>query len=217
MKRFFLPTVLIASFGLTSGAWAGSLYGSVGVPGLLGGYAEPVSATVTLRADVASTGSHSRTRNDDGIRYVGRVKAQRIGLFADAFIHGGFRFTGGLTLNEVRLDLTGHGNGGTLRIGDTTYATGPDDRFDVDVKFPRATPYLGIGYGHAGMRDKGWRWLFDLGLSVGKARVSGKASGPLLSSTVAQADVERELDDIRGDVRRVKGIPQLSVGMSYRF
>jgi hypothetical protein len=212
--RHLLFVALLACAGAAS---AGHPYAAIGVPGLLLGYAAPVSDSFTLRADVSSIGTHSRSKDKDGIHYDGKLKANRIGLFADWFVAGGFRLTGGVTAHDARLDLSGRGNGGTITIGNRSYVTGPDDRFDAALEFPRTMPYLGIGFGHRNAEAKGWSGIFDLGLSFGKPKVSGRASGPLLSNTVAQEDVDRELEEIRDDVRRVKGIPQISFGLAYRF
>ncbi|MCW7538917.1 hypothetical protein OOT46_13810 [Aquabacterium sp. A7-Y] len=211
----------VAALALCSAATlshAGEVYTGIGLPGLMIGYAQPLNDSFTLRADFATLGSRSKNGSEEGIDYEGKIKFSRIGLFGDWFPFGnGFRFTGGVTFNKMRADLEGRPSGGTITIGDTTYAASGEDRFDVEVKFPSTTPYLGLGWGHQAGPKGGWGFAFDVGASFGKAKVRGSVSGPLLSQTVSQEDIDRELEEIRDGVGKVKAIPQLSVGVNYRF
>ncbi|WKB51071.1 hypothetical protein [Eleftheria terrae] len=209
---------LLACGGLAAVSHAGEVYTGIGLPGLMVGYAQPLNDRVTVRADFATLGSRSKDGREEGIEYDGKIKFSRVGLFADWFpFQNGFRFTGGVTFNRMRADLEGRPEGGTITIGDTTYVASPDDRFDVRIKFPSTTPYLGIGWGHMPRAAGGWGFAFDLGASIGKAKVRGRASGPLLSQTVSQEDIDRELEELRDGVGKLKAMPQLSVGANYRF
>ena len=201
---------------LASNAQAGEVYTSVGLPGLTIGYSTPAADNVSLRADLSTVGSPTQHRSIDAADYDVKVKADRLGLFADWFVSGGFRATGGLTFNNARADLNGRGNGGTITIGGTAYAAGPDDRFEGQVKYPTTMPYLGIGYGHAA-GSTGWGFVFDLGMAFGRAKVTGNASGPLLSQSVSQQDTQREVDKVRDKLAKLPGIPQVSLGAAYSF
>jgi len=202
----------VASFN----AQAGEVYTSIGLPGLTIGYSAPVTDNISLRADLSTLGSPTRHRSIDAVEYDVKVKADRLGLFADWFVSDGFRATGGLTFNNARADLNGRGNGGTITIGGTNYAAGPDDRFEGQVRYPNTMPYLGLGYGHAA-GTKGWGLVFDLGIAIGRAKVTGSAAGPLLSQSVSQQDTQKEVDKVRDKLAKVPGIPQLSVGAAYSF
>lgn len=213
MKQYLTAAALLAACS----AFAGDAYLGVGLPGIQLGYAQPVSDTLTLRADFSTLGRLHRTRSDNNLDYDAKLKVDRLGLFADWFFAGNWRAVGGLTLNRARADLRGSGNGSSITIGNSTYVAGPGEGFDVAVKFPRAMPYLGLGYGHMGQADKGWGLAFDVGLAFGKPKVSGTVRGAQLSQAVSQADIDRELADIRDDANKLKGIPQLSLAVSYRF
>jgi hypothetical protein len=195
-------------------ARAGEVYTGIGIPGLMLGYAHPLNSSFTLRADFATLGSMSDNRTEEGIRYNVKGKLARTGLFADYFLTGGLRVTAGITFNDAKIDLLARGDGGTINIGGTDYPTSPDDQLRVKVKFPSSTPYIGVGYGH--QLSQGWGFVFDLGASVGKAKLSATTSGPNLSQA-SQADIDRELAELRDGVGKVKALPQLSLGLSYRF
>lgn len=201
----------------TCAASAGEVYTAAGLPGLMLGYSTGLSQDFAVRADVSTVGTLHRDRNIQAIDYQATIKADRLALLGDWFPAGGFRLTGGLTINHARGDLQGHGNGGMILVGNTSYPAGPDDRFVAKVTYPTAMPYIGLGYGHAPRSGPGWGFLFDVGLSIGRPTVTGSASGPLLSQSVSQQDVQAEVNRVRDNLDKYHGIPQLSLGASYRF
>lgn len=214
MKALFLAAALAGGCAV---AHAGDLYGAVGFPVAVVGYSQPLGDRFGLRVDAATVGSHHRTKDDPGIHYDGRLKANRLALLADWYVSGGLRLTGGVTATDARATLYGVGTGGTITLGDTAYVTGPDDRFEVVARFPRTMPYLGLGYGMVPQADRGWGWNVDLGFAFGKPKITGRVLGSTLPAVVTQQDIDLELADLRRDADRIKGLPQLTVGASYRF
>ncbi|RDI01646.1 hypothetical protein [Caldimonas thermodepolymerans] len=218
VRTVLSPALAAAALAFSTASHAGEVYGNIGLPGLMIGYAHAVNDRLTLRADVASIGSISADGREEGIEYDGKARLNRAGLFADWFVFGsgGFRLTGGITINDMRINLRAQGSGQTVHIGDTDYVLSADDRLDVRVKFPTVTPYIGIGWGHQ-PQGTGWGFVADLGASIGKAKVRGKATGPTLDNPAAQEDFRKELDELRDGVGKVRFVPQLSIGVSYRF
>ena len=207
--------VLSLAGGFATGAQAQEVYTGIGTHGLMLGYAQALSPDFTLRGDVASAGSRTRQETEEGINYDGKLTYNRVGLFGDWFAFGnGFRVTGGVTFNNMKLDLVARGNGQPITIGNNSYPTDSTDRLDVKIEFPKTTPYLGIGYGH--QLSSGWGFVFDLGASIGKAKVSETHSGNNLS-LASQADIDAELAQIRDGAGKVKAIPLLAIGFNYRF
>lgn len=203
--------------GVSPHAQALDTYGALGLPGLVVGIAQPVNSAVTLRADYGGLGSISGSETESGIRYDGEGDFNRFGFFADWFPLGnGFRFTGGLTVNQMELNLQARPEGNTLMIGEQTYAVSPGDRFEARIKFPRTTPYLGIGWGHrAG--DRGWSFHADFGVSIGRATVSTEVFGTLANQPGIAEDVQREQAELEDGVGKIRFVPQVSAGISYRF
>lgn len=209
---------LLCSCAMVTGANAGEIYTGLGLQGLMLGYAQPINDKLTLRGDFATLGNHSRDGNREGVDYRGTFKTSRTGLFADWFaVGGGLRLTGGVTFNNTRLRLDAQGDGnGTITIGSNSYAyDNSQDRFRADIRFPRTTPYLGLGYGHQAS-GPGFGFVFDLGVSIGKPKVTITTSGPNLSQ-VSPDDIERESQELRESVNKIKVYPQISVGVNYRF
>ena len=198
----------------TGAAQAGEVYLGLGLPGVMLGYAQPINDSLTVRGDFATLGSRSKRQTEEGIDYDGKVKLSRFGVFADWFVLGGLRLTGGVTVNDFKLDLVANGNGQNITIGGRSYTTTTGDRLAVGVKFPSTTPYLGIGYGH--QLSTGLGFVFDIGASIGTAKLSTEVSGPNLSQ-VSQADIDAETAELRDGVARLRALPQISFGVAYRF
>ncbi len=207
--------IAAAALACTPAAFAGELYGSLGLPGASIGWAQPVSPAFTLRADVTTIGDRTSDRVEEGIAYQAKLKANRTAFFADWYpMAGSFRLTAGLTANDYKLGLNASGAGGTLTIGSTTYTTTAADRFDVTVKMPSTTPYLGLGWGH--QAGSGLRFAADLGVMVGKAKLGTQLSGPL-AAQVTQSDIDQETAELRDGVAKIRVIPQIGFSIGYSF
>ena len=215
---FALAALTLASCLATTRAHAGEVYTGIGTHGVMLGYAHALSPDFAVRGDFATLGSRERNERDEGVDYEGKLTYNRAGVFGDWFpFSSGFRFTGGITFNNMKLDLVAKGNGTPMTIGNRTFVSASDDRLNVKVEFPKTTPYLGLGYGH--QPSSGWGFVFDLGASIGKARVTETHSGTNLgnSAVVSQADIDAELAELRDGVGKVKAIPMLAIGFNYRF
>lgn len=214
MKRW----ICLLGLGMAATAsQAQEVYGGLGLPGAMLGYAHHLSPSLTLRGDISTLGSRSANGTEEGIDYNGTLKTRRLGVFADWFVFGGgFRLTGGFTSNKFGVDLAAQpAVGQSITIGNSTYVSTGADRFDVSIKFPSNTPYFGIGYGH--QQGKGLGFVMDLGASIGTAKVSAVASGPVLGAAGVQTEVDREIAQLRDGVGKMKFLPQLSLALSYKF
>ncbi len=218
LVRFSSLPLLAAAFTLGLGsapARAQELYLKAGFPGVMLGFAQPLGPLLGVRADYATIGNRSERRTEDGIDYDAKLKANRAALLMDVFpFAGSFRVSAGVTSNQYKLDLLASGNGGSIKVGNTTYTTTANDKFAVAVKYPSSTPYLGIGWGH--QANSGVRFSFDIGAMIGKAKVSYAISGPW-AQQVSQADIDAELAELRDGVGKVRAIPQVTLGLGYSF
>ena len=222
----FTPLIQLAAAGLTcvglgfaAPAWAGASYASVGVPGVIVGYAHSVNQQLGLRIDAGTTGSFARDRTESGIPYSVAFKYNRVGLFGDYFPFGGrFRLTGGLTVNDAALTLKTRFDGTSqVTFDQTTITPTANDRFDATVKIPRVTPYIGIGWGHQAATT-GLGFIADLGVSIGRAKLTVNQN--LLENypgLLTQSDIDAKTAELRGNVAKVRVLPQASIGLSYRY
>lgn len=193
---------------------AGEMYGGIGFPGYTLGYTQPYSNSVTLRGEFAGGLSIDKNGLREGVTYKGNFKSNRIGAYADWHLGGsGVHFTGGLTGNDIAFDLKSNGGNGTIG-GQPVNLTG--EYFNVQLKYPTITPYLGVGFGHKPVTDKGWGFFANLGVTFGKFKVSYDTS-VVASGKATQAQVDTELQKVRDGANKLSVLPAASLGLSYRF
>jgi hypothetical protein len=198
-------------------ASAGEVYGTAGFVGYGLGYAHPISDSLGVRADYATTGSRTKRRTEEGITYDAKVEFSRANLLLDWFVmNGSFRASAGLTSANSKLVLDANGAGGTINVGGTNYTTTAADGLTATIKYPSTMPYLGIGWGHGGVNTKGWRFAADIGAAIGKPKVSVVTRGQLANPS-AQADVDRETKELRDGVGAAKVLPQVMFSVGYSF
>lgn len=212
-----LATLLLAA--TPGSALAGEPYVKVGLPGIVVGYAHTVNDQLGLRVDAGTTGRISRDRTESGVPYRQQLKYDRVGLFGDYRPFGGrFRLTAGLTINDASAKLDSRFDGATsVTINETTITPSAADYFRARVKIPRLTPYFGIGWGHE-PRESGFGFVADVGVSVGKAKVTVDQNlTENHPSLISQEDVDVETRELKDKVGKVRVLPHLAVGMSYRY
>lgn len=211
------PLIALATLvGLTAGVHAQDSYMGIGLPGLLTlGYAYPLNANVGLRAEYAGGLSVNKDGSQDGVNVTGNFKASRLGAFADWFpMAGSFRLVGGLTVNDIKADFNALGSGTASINGNSVNMTG--ETYNVHLKFPDTSAYIGIGYGHQKSEAKGFGFYADLGLMIGT--FSADSSTSLVSSGKAtQADVDAQTLKFRDALGGFNALPSASLGLLYRY
>jgi hypothetical protein len=209
-----LPVVCVLS---TAAAHAVSSYGTVGLPGVVVGYAFSVNQQLGLRVDAGTPGSIPKNGTYDGVDFNGTATYNRVGLVGDYFpFSGGFRFTGGLTINKASLDLKSHFDGTTsVDINGHVVTPSASDYFNVTVKFPTVMPYLGLGWGHD-ERQKGLGFVADVGVSFGRASLS-RDTNLVGQYGITNADVDAKLNTVRDSIGQLTWLPSASLGLSYRY
>lgn len=181
------------------------------------GYARPINSNFGLRAEYAFGPTLSRDMTTSGADSSTSIKANRGGLFADWYpFSNGLRLVGGVTFNDIRLDLTAKGaSGSTVNInGINTSLAGKT--FGASIVFPTTTPYFGLGYGHQQNKDKEIGFYADVGLMVGTfdAKITTNLLG---QSGITQADIDKESQSIRDKTFSLNVLPSVSLGLVYRY
>jgi hypothetical protein len=213
--RLALATLATTAALQAAPVLAGEIYVQAGLPGYGLGYAHPLGSALTLRADYVTLGSRHKDTTQEGILYSGDLQAKRLAAFADWYPFAGvFRLSAGYTSNKYKLTLDASGAGRTINVGGTNYTLGAGDGLLVEVKYPNSMPYLGLGWGH--QQGSGLRFSLDLGAGIGKPTVTATGRGQL-AAQVAQADIDRELVELRDGVGKIKVLPQLSFAIGYSF
>ena len=102
-------------------------------------------------------------------------------------------------------------------MGNATVTANGTEYFNADIKFPKVTPYIGIGWGHMD-KEPGWGFVGDVGVSFGRAKVTIdtnviERSGGLIK----RSDVDKETQQIKDGVGKIRVLPQATLGVSYRY
>ena len=215
MKKNLLTALVFAA--ASASAQAGDLYLGLGFPMYTVGYAHTVNDAFGVRGEYSSLGTVKRDAIEDGINYQVRLKHQVVGAYADWHpMGGGFRVVGGITLNDTKVNLVATGGSATATIGTKTVSLA-GQTFNVDLIYPKVTPYVGLGYGFSPRNTPGFAFYVDAGVTIGKFKTSATTS--LLTSTqnITQADVDAETAQLRESTAKLSALPKVSVGVSYRF
>lgn len=124
-----------------------------------------------------------------------------------------FRFSAGLFYNKNEASITATPTSNVM-VGNTTYTPAQVGTLSGDVKFKKSAPYLGIGWGNAVSTPRRFGFTAEIGaLFQDSPDVTLRST----NSSVTQADLQREEQDIEGKLDNFKIYPVLSVGFSYRF
>lgn len=199
----------------------GDIYAAIGLPGLMVGYAQPFLDSFNLRVDFSTIpGTYSQTQTDSGVPYEGDWSANRLGLFLDFFPWDlGFRLVGGLTFSDYHIRYRAESeNAYDIMIGGTQYRIEGGGGVEVEVRYPKVMPYLGLGWGHNPLTD-GFSAGFDVGLMFGRPTVTARPTGTFVNAyteAIAQ-NLSAQADYWYRTYVDYPFIPQLSVALTYRF
>lgn len=218
MKAVLICLGALLALPGTSSAQAAS--GGLGAPGLYNlGYAHSQGAQWGLRGEYATGLSWRTSGSDSGVSYDAVLKASRSAIYADWYpFGGGFRLVGGVTANDIKLDLGALGTGTATINGNTVNMAGR--YFNLNVKYPTTTPYLGIGYGHQATTIKGLGFYADMGVSFGtfSTDVSTNLVGAVGSNgAVTQADIDAQKQQMNDSLAGLRVLPSVSLGLVYRY
>ena len=198
-------------------------YVATGFPYALVGLAQPINASLAVRADFGTIAHHGYSGTTSDNDFKGNIDYNRAALLGDWFVAGGgFRLSGGATFNQAKATMTASAHSGKISIGGVQYDA-PSALYYVqsDLSFPKAAPYVGLGWGHHDS-PAGLSFNVDLGASIGTAKATPLKASPALASELSlnqsgAADLAQENRDFQDTVRKFKAIPQLTFGVGYRF
>jgi hypothetical protein len=160
----------------------------------------------------------SRTTTQSDIAFDATIKLQSVTLLADFFpsARGLFHLTGGILANSSTANGVATCSNGSIDINSHSYTCTQTGTISGAVKFPSASPYIGLGFGTpaAGSRV---HFLFDLGAAFGAPTVSLSASNSGSNAQLA-SDVKAQRDKTQKDVEKyLKIYPVIQSGLGLRF
>ena len=213
MPLLYLPSVAPADTSL--GIRGGTLGGGVELS-----YALSQRAAVRLNADGYN---RTQTTTEADIQYDAKFKLQTASLLGDWFpFANNFRISAGAMFNGNKFSLKGQPTGPGFTINDQTYTAAEVGSLEATVKFKRAAPYFGIGYGRP--INSGLSLIFDAGIMFqgspkSRIDVTCGAAAPQGSArcTQLQNDAAAEQAQLDDSLSSFKYYPVISLGLAYTF
>lgn len=191
----------------------GFSYASIGTDFSVG-YSTFLSEGISLRGEVFGKSYNESSQQFVNSQYVRNANNLSLGVYTDWHIlNTPFRLSTGVNFNRIRTSLTPSTgamviNGKQVSLGDNVY--------EIEFKFPRISPYIGIVYANDADQKNGLHLYGELGMMIGK--YNALATTSLVDKQgVTSADIDAELNTLRKSLNKWNFIPRASVGLIYRF
>jgi hypothetical protein len=171
--------------------------------------------SLAIRAVVNGLSYHHDTTSN-GVDYKGKLKLNNQSLLLDwTPFSGSFRFSAGMVFNHNSLRLDGKPDSatGTYEVNGNTYTAAQVGVLTAAVKFHKASPYLGLGWG--GSPESGLHFIGDIGvIAQGKPKATLTDSG---GGGVSASDLQQSQDKLQHDLDKFRWYPVVQLGVGYRF
>lgn len=216
MKKLFGAGLALAMLSGSVLAQSPGVYGVAGSGGLGVGLNLPIGPVFGLRGELASL-SEKDTYTEDQITYKGDLKLKGNGVFADFRPFAGtFRLVSGVTFGGSSAALDAQATDGTVTIDGQRFSAA-GNTLSASIKYPNTMPYLGLGWGHGQHNEPGWTFGLDLGVSIGKPKVTLTGSSGLLAQPGAAAAIAAEQRKVQDDLNSAKVLPVIKFSVGYQF
>jgi hypothetical protein len=163
---------------------------------------------------------YSTTKTQSDVSYNATMKLQAFSALIDLYPgnRGSFHFTGGLMTDPAKVNATGNPTAaGTFTLNGNSYTTAQVGTLIGEAKYPSTGPYVGIGFGTPAKNGGALKFVFDLGVFIGKATIRLDATGAASNPALA-ADLQAQETKTQNDLQKyAKVYPVISFGLAYRF
>ena len=219
MRRLFVAASVLPLLAFPGLAPADTSLGLRG--GTLGGgvelsYALSQRAALRLNADGYN---FTQSNTHDSIDYDMKLKLQTVSLLGDWFpFANNFRVSLGAMFNGNKFALKGQPSGGSYIINGVPYNAQDVGSLEAAVKFRKAAPYLGIGYGRP--INSGLSLILDLGVMFQgspRSKIDATCTATTPDCAALQRDAAAEQSKLDESLHEFKYYPVISVGLAYTF
>ena len=179
------------------------------------GYSFRKSESIGFRTEVSGSSKSDANKYVDGTSYDSYQKNTSISTYLDWYpFSSNFRIAGGVNVNDMRTKLNGSSNS-VVNINGKQVSLGANT-FNVELKFPVVTPYVGFGFIDRKTDSLGLSFFGDVGLLLGKYNAT--ATTTLISAqSVTSSDVDTELNNLRKSLYKYSFVPAANFGLTYRY
>jgi hypothetical protein len=217
---------LFAFFLAPSQAFAQGSWGIEANAGTLGygaGVGLALGQSLNARLFVAGF-SRSYDFESSGVDYKARLQLRNAPLLLDWHPGSGlFRFSAGVILNDDKLSVDAQPSAGaTYTFNGVTYSAAQVGSATGTIKFNRAAPFVGFGFGRPIARHRGLSFAMDFGAAyLGQPKaslnVSCGAGVPTVTCTQIRNDANAEAAQLSEDIKSYRWYPVLQMHLTYAF
>ncbi|MGH7523512.1 MAG: hypothetical protein ACREK8_04330 [Gemmatimonadales bacterium] len=200
-----------SDFGL--GLRVGTLGGSLELSKLLNSH-----IGIRVGGNYFSLTKNSLKQSD--VTYAVKLKLQSFDGLLDLYpgARGSFHLTAGVISTPLKVDGSGTPTGGEFKLHGNTYTASEVGTLTAEAKFSSALPYLGLGFGSAASGKSHVGFVFDLGVAIGKPKVTLTSSGGTESgSTQLNNDLAGQVSTTNTSIGKIGVYPVLSLGLMIKF
>jgi hypothetical protein len=183
----------------------------------------PVQDTLNLRVGFNGY-NYSYSSSTSDVDYDFKLKLQTIDALLDWYPvnNSAFRLSAGLFHNGNKISSVAKpASDGSYTINGDTYTTAEVGSINGDIEFRSAAPYLGLGWGNAAGREKGWGFTSDLGVIFQGSPSSNLTSSGCVASvqtcTQFANDLNVENTNLESKTNSFRYYPVLRIGVYYSF
>jgi hypothetical protein len=222
MKKTYLALALIAGFSCAANAADYGVTADIGTTGIGLHVSYPIQSNLNARVGFNYL-NYDYSGSSSQADYNFKMKLQTFDVLADYFpLDNGFRVTGGLVYNGNSIDASMTPKAGnSYVVNGNTYNASQAGSINGSVDFNKIAPYLGIGWGNAVAKNKGWGFSADLGVMFqGSPNTNLSNSGCTASAAICSqlaSDIAVEKKNLNDKVNDYNIYPVVRVGASYHF
>jgi hypothetical protein len=222
-KSIALVSLVIGTIAVTNAHADASITGEVGTTGVGAHMSIPLTSNLYARFGANYLGfTHGISTSN--LDYDSKFKLSTYDALLDWYPakNRSFRFTAGLTYNGNKIDISAKSNAnGNYALAGHTYSAVDVGKVDGSVQFRKIAPYLGVGWGNAASKEKGWSYSVDVGvLFQGSPSTTLNNSGCTASAAACSqfaSDLATEKTALNDEAHKYRAYPVLRIGLNYKF
>jgi opacity protein-like surface antigen len=225
MRPLIAASVLVAalapSVSAAQGTWG--LDANIGTLGYGAGVGLALNESLTVRLYGAGA-TYKRNFESSGVDYNARLQWRNAPVLLDWHPGGSvFRISAGIMLNDDKVTVDAKPSStASYEFNGRRYTAADVGSANGTIKFNRAAPYIGFGFGRPIARHQGLSFGVDFGAAyLGKAKASldvtcGSAL-PAAQCTQLKNDANAEAAQLADDIKGYKWWPVVQMHLTYAF
>jgi len=194
-----------------------SVYASTGTE-LSIGIRTIINEKINMRVEYSYSNEPLRNKTIDTNNYTSKIQNERIGAYVDWFpMSNPFKLVAGITSNNISQKIVSQPSA-QFKLNNNVLIFEKNDIYEINFKFPKYSPYLGIGFDFNNPLENktGWFGFAEIGALIGKpdANVITSLVG---NNGITNNDILEETKTLRRKLYRWDLIPKASIGLNYRY